>query len=436
MLKANALARPMNPDAVAGMLAIMNQTVAAVHDDERTYRVVLNARAATASTVFQMHMVEVTLKPALDYDLTDGQRAAVMAGFALHEVGHIRYGQTADDALLALVGPGKVTNAMRRLLNIAQDVHDESAAKRAFPGLAPAVDVAMWWLMRDVPVKACVLNGDTPERLNEASAAVRYPWTRTFDTPETQEWQEWWARWAERCHDATDSHTIAALTVEGMLKIRDRSGLDEQPVEQPVDEPQPTDETEPPDGPGGDTDGPDEGEDEDGEDEDGNKQGRQTTDEGEEPGEDEDVPGGSEPQPADDDTEPGDDKGGDKGEQGEPGDDATDDGDTDADDAPDAGPESGKGSKAPTNEGNAGDPNEATEGEDDVDPKGCSKPESDEDDGQQQYLADRVEAGRRESASVRTYVHGSSKYGQGNALRPAPGRRVKIISRQGNGWGS
>lgn len=132
--------------AVSALLDILTETVSALHDDAKPYRVILSQATASAGTQLNAKMVEIGSKPWRDTDLTTGQRAAVMAGLVLHEVGHIRFAQQYTRALNAQFGAAKVTHAIMALSNLAADCHDEKKVCDLFPGLSDAIRPTLWWL--------------------------------------------------------------------------------------------------------------------------------------------------------------------------------------------------------------------------------------------------------------------------------------------------
>jgi hypothetical protein len=309
-------------DAAVATLDILTQTVSALHDDAKTYAVVLSKTAATAGTLLERKVVEVGSKPMSDDTLTDGQKAAIMAGLALHEVGHIRYGRMWAGAVKRRFPEG-VTGAISALSNLAADVHDEAHVMNDFPGLAPAIDVTLWYVGGKDEVKPRSatqgLNESAQQRVNLAIAAVRYDWTVAWDSNSAREWLDWWRDWATRAYAADAPKQHAEVVAEAIAKVRafDPDPKPEKPQgpppcgpegppkksdgQQPRDDEQPkADEPEGESQPGGDT--------EDG-DEDGKGKGKDDTGDDEDGEEPSGGDGGDEPDTEDGD-EPGDETGG------------------------------------------------------------------------------------------------------------------------------
>lgn len=227
--------------AVAALLDVLTQTVSALHDDAKSYTVILNKAAATAGTLLEKRVVEVGSKPWRDAALTEGQKAAVMAGLALHEVGHIRYGRGWKAALTRHFGQSKVTPAILSLSNLAADCHDEAEVIAAFPGLADAIPVTLWWVADKGVSKPLGPLGTVPERVNAAISAARYSWSVDWDgSAEQTEWRQWWAAWAIRARQADRPSDHAVVVAEAIAKCRDIPAREEPPQqEQPQPQPQP-----------------------------------------------------------------------------------------------------------------------------------------------------------------------------------------------------
>lgn len=230
--------RRMTGAAASGLLTVLTQAVSALHDDAKAYTVVLSASAATAGTLLEKKVVQVGSKPMNDETLTDGQKAAVMAGLALHEVGHIRYARQNGAAVTRLFGADKVTGAIRTISNLAADMHDEALACEVFPGLAPAVAVTLWWVGnkgqldgRDVDE---MLVTSAIARVNAAILATRYPWQVEWDTTAAKDWLDWWTEWGERATKVERPKEHAEIVQEGIEKIRDFEPEPQDPPPGPV----------------------------------------------------------------------------------------------------------------------------------------------------------------------------------------------------------
>ena len=216
----------MTGHAVSALLDILTETVSALHDDAKPYRVILSQAAATAGTQLNAKMVEIGSKPWRDKDLTDGQRAAVMAGLVLHEVGHIRFAQQYTRALNVRFGAGKVTHAIMALSNLAADCHDEHKVCDLFPGLSDAIRPTLWWVgdkgMRsnDVFEVHTLLKQSIASRVNLAIAATRYPWQCDWSSPDGQAWLAWWRAWGKRAQSYKRPTDHAAIVQEAIDYVR------------------------------------------------------------------------------------------------------------------------------------------------------------------------------------------------------------------------
>ena len=409
--------RPSDHGASA-LLDVLTSTVAALHDDAKAYRVLLNKDAASAGTLLERRIVEVGSKPMSDTDLTDGQKAAVMMGLALHEVGHIRYSRAYRGAITRLFGAGNVTGAISTLSNLAADCHDEAEAMDAFPGLAPAIAVTLWWVggkgseSHDVD-----LDHSVQHRVNAAIAATRYPWQ--VDWPDTiggAEWLEWWVDWAKRARQAGQPKVHAAIVQEAIEKVRDFTPTPDQPQPDQPQQPQPQQQEQDEDG-----DQPMSG------------QPDMSDEQPEQPEQ------GSEPAPGDGDTDEQDTSG--EPEAGDADDDGSEaetvEGQSDGDDgheASESGAEadgSGQADGATTGNRDGDDAYDPSRDEDLPTDSPCVKDAAR--DEKQDYLlqqgAEVVTRGKREGMKRRVYHHKTSHFGSYKQ-----GRTVVAIPRKGKRW--
>ena len=406
MRKAGAFAKPdplglFPAHAVVALLDILTETVSALHDDAKPYRVILSQHSASAATALNAKLVEIGSKPWRDRDLTDGQKAAIMVGLALHEVGHIRFAQNNTRALNAQFGSANVTPAIMTLSNLASDHHDERAARDLFPGLSDAIRPVMWWVgdkgmrsydWRDVDAK---LNESIAERVNLAIAATRYPWQCEWTSGDGRTWLAWWADWAKRATLTRRPKDHALIVQEAIDKVRAFTPTHTPPPQPPQppgpcppegptqpprgDEPPPPPPPEPPKGEGRD--------------------------------------GRGNPVP------PGDDPGGEPGEKPE---------------GKEPTPPSGEEPDITVRQGSLGnaepDPSATFDDREDGamdDPCSTDKTKEVKVDAVLQSSYERAQRGTREGMRTRRYVHQASHWGKGDV---PDGRVVASIPRRGGRW--
>jgi hypothetical protein len=432
-------------DAVVALLDILTETVSALHDDAKPYRVILSERSASAATALEAKLVEIGSKPWRDDDLTEGQRAAVMAGLALHEVGHIRFSQQYTRALNAQFGTQNITNAIRTLSNLAADCHDELAARRLFPGLSDAIRPVLWWCgdkgMRrfDAYEADEMLTRSIADRVNLAIAAVRYPWQVDWSSPDGQTWMTWWTAWGKRAQSYVRPKDHAAIVQEAIDYVR--AFTPTQPPQPPPPPPprppkgkgegpgpggRPMDDDEPP------TEKPDGG---------GKGEGKG---EGGDESDDDDGGGGAEPpdDPLDEDI----DDGGDDPSDFDDEDDSDDDSDDDeegkdpteepvVDDPKPNNPKDDSDEPIDITQGSLGQEEDADSSFDDRedsdmdDPCATDKSKDPVSDAVLQSEYEKAQRGTREGLRRRRYVHQSSRWG-----RQAGGRVVTSHPRKGGRW--
>jgi hypothetical protein len=381
--------------AAAALLEVLTDAVSALHDDDKTYAVVLNAKNASASTTLERRLVEVGTKPLHDETLTHGQRAAVLGALALHEVGHIVFSREYAAAITRLFGRENVTGAIRGLSNLAADLHDEAAIVSKFPGLGEAIPVLNWWLGGGVNTTTApateVLVRSAADRVNLAIAACMYPWTVDWDSAEAVEWLDWWTDWAKRARAAGQPKVHAEVVKEAIEKVREANA----PTSRPEGPKKGPDGGCGPEGPGG------------------------KHLEGDPKYDDENKPKGDQPggdgEPKGDDEEPkGDQPGGQNGGKG----------DEPKGDEPKGDEPTQPGGSA-GGDGEGYDPDENKPVKDSCPKSAARDPQV---DSALQEAADKVTRGKREGMRRRTYDHTSSHY------HAYGGRTVVSIPRKGNRW--
>ena len=377
----------------AGLLDSLTNTVTALHDDSKPYQVITSKDAATAGTLMEKRIVEIGTKPWHDEDLTEGQRAAVMVGLVLHEVGHIRHGRGWQGALTRHFGKGNVTPAIALLSNLAADHHDETRVAGEFPGLAPALAVTLWWVGDKGKQKGTPDLSTVQTRINAAISATRYADNYDWSSPEAKAWLEWWADWAIEARDAHQPRKHAEVVEAAIRKCRDVA-KDEQP---------------------------DDAGDEPGE---SNEQGESNDSQAGQSSADDTPP----EQGASDDADEADES----GEQG----DGTGNGSEAGDDEPEQGSEPEQDDDAITGQqGSTGDPLDTAQPDEyKVNPEQACSTEQSRDytkDARLQKYAERGWKGQREGLRIRTYKHAASQfstYGDGR-------RKVTSVPWKGGRWG-
>lgn len=384
-------ANRMDGETAARLLDVLTSSVAALQDDTHPYRVVLSS-GGTAATDLANRIVQVSAEAMFDVDLTPGQRASILMGLVLHEVGHIRYHR--DTLPLVQATFGQPTRALSSISNIAADLHDERLAKQAFPGAADCVGVTLWYVggkgqkaRRSLDAALTTYAG----RINALVGITRYPFNVVVDTPAAERFARWARAWARRCER---SHTAAAH----VARIREALNVIGHPDETPdePDEPTPPQRGDKQGQPGQGTPQPGQGEPSEGEPEEGEGEG---SGEGDEQGEGEGSGSGSDEGEGDDDA---DGSGGGDGESDEPSDSDVDGDDDWGDDTHSPG-STGGGSIKPRDL--------AAEQDTDIDPAdACTgqKARQERDwnrDASLQDGAQRHQKGQRESRNRRTYKH-------------------------------
>ena len=210
--------------------------------------------------------------------------AAVLTGFAVHEIGH-----TKNVGIINAVKaewPGKKLPAV--LGNIIEDMVLEARVIERFAGLRDVFTPTFEWVAKETcPTTPLKWGGSTGHKVNIAGQIVRYrPYVTFTADAETQRQLRWWDEWGAAV-------TASMTPAEGVEHVRAALAHIHEPLE---DEPEPE---------GGDTEGED-GETEDGDGEPGEGKGKNPGPEGE--------PGIPDEDDDDDDTEGDDGDGDDDGE--------------------------------------------------------------------------------------------------------------------------
>jgi len=222
--------------------------------------------------------IVVSVKPLLDAKPGDSLAdvAAIMTGFAVHEVGH-----TKLDFFTAVNKrwPGK--SLPKVITNIIEDVVLELRTVERFPGFADHGDgnvfrpTLEWVAKQTCPTYPLKWKGSTGHKVNVVGQILRYKEFVTFsDDKATAEAVEWVERWAEAITPALGPSGCVSL-VSDLLDYMKATLADEA-----ADEPEPTPDL--PDFPSGDTGQtiPNEDDDTEGDDGDGDSDGDDEGDDG------------------------------------------------------------------------------------------------------------------------------------------------------------
>jgi hypothetical protein len=280
-----------------GMLDAIQTVVDVIADDENTGYAVHFAPTMSAFTEHQKRQIVISGLPLLaspvGTPLTD--IAAILTGFAVHEVGHTRRVGIIDAARAEW--PGKILP--KTLANVIEDVVLELRTIRNYAGFRDIFAPTLAWVAEATcPKHTLVWEGTTGHKVNLVGQIVRYrPFVTFGEDAVTVAELQWWDEWASRI--------VVDLTPEGGVQmVRDAlAHLAAQREAEPVEPPPGEGEGE---GPGGQS-LPDE--------EDDSTEGGQPTD---------DEPQGDEPE-------------GETDEGGQPGGDNDDDADTEGGDGEDDG---------------------------------------------------------------------------------------------------
>jgi hypothetical protein len=224
---------PTDPEEQA-MLAVRMldavQTIADVLMDEgMRYRVGF-ADLDTAYSDHTLRQIVISAKPMTEGGRPFDEIAAIMTGFAVHEIGHTKNRELAFSKAVHAEWPGKVTP--HRLANILGDVRLEAAIVARFAGLRDVFVPTMVWVADKVSPKHEIAYGKTlHDRLNFVGQAVRYPDVTKFAAdPETQSQLRWWQDWGA-VDDGTDNDAMLQRVRDGLARVRD--GAEHEPVAPP-----------------------------------------------------------------------------------------------------------------------------------------------------------------------------------------------------------
>ena len=202
--------------SLAAILDAVRSTVAGLHSDAEIYAVGFHPTMVTAGTSYAGRNVLIGAKPLMDRSLTEGQRAAILAGASLHETGHINHSQPYREAVDARWPESHPDTSIAHFVNNAgEDNRIEALQSSMYPGLVAALQTAAWYFGEanargieatglSVPFPAVAATPN--DRRSCVVQAVRYPWQCIWThSPEAQAAFEYLRGWADRM---ASPHTV------------------------------------------------------------------------------------------------------------------------------------------------------------------------------------------------------------------------------------
>jgi hypothetical protein len=345
------------PQIGMAMLNCVQTVVDVIADKDNNGYTVGFAPTVTAFTEHKKRQIVISGTPLFTAPVGTPLRdiAAILTGFAVHEVGHTRKIGIIDAARAEW--PGKVIP--KTLANMIEDVVLEERTIRRYAGFREVFRPTLEYVARVAsPAYDLAWEGSTGHKVNLVGQIVRYrEFVRFANDPVTQQELLWWEEWtAKITYDLTPKGGVA-LIHEALDRLHSQRETNETDEEPPVQPPLPPkgegeplgppkdglpdeeDDDEPKPKPGEGKGEPTEGGDDDGDDE---PTEGEDGDDGDGDGEDGDTEGGSE---GDGDSEPDDDTEGGDGEGGSD-DDGDTEGETDGDPDNDGQPGEGDGENA------------------------------------------------------------------------------------------
>ncbi len=181
---------------VAAIVAATTSAVAALHADKSLYRATFDSAVSTAGTSYDQKLVVIGAKPLTDPALTNGQRAAIVAGASLHETGHINHSQAFGDAVDKVWPDDHPDKSLvESASNIGDDNRIEARQLDTYGGLVAALEAATWYFSRiqaegliaaGYPVPAPVFLDTIENRRRAFILALRVPWLGEWSGSETE----------------------------------------------------------------------------------------------------------------------------------------------------------------------------------------------------------------------------------------------------------
>ena len=206
------------------------QTIVDVLSDQSVRYKASFAAADTAYTDHSTKTITITAKPMIEGGRPLDEIAAILTGFAVHEVGHTKEREREFSMAVRAEWPGKVTP--HRLANILSDVRLEATVIARFAGLHDVFVPTMEWVADSTCPSGRISYGKTlHDRLNFVGQAVRYSQFVDFaQDPETQSQLRWWQEWGDVSAD-TDNETMLRLVREAIDHVRE--GAEYEPTPPP-----------------------------------------------------------------------------------------------------------------------------------------------------------------------------------------------------------
>jgi hypothetical protein len=132
---------------LATILDTVRSTVASIHDDPHTFGVQFGSQVI-AMTEFDKFLVTIGSRALSDESLTNGQRAAILTGLALHETGHVSFSLAFTKAIEGAFGGTPDAGLAFGLANVGEDNRIERLQRSRFGGLIVAHDTATWYVSK------------------------------------------------------------------------------------------------------------------------------------------------------------------------------------------------------------------------------------------------------------------------------------------------
>ena len=206
-------------DAGMRMLDCLQTVVDVLADDVNTgYRVGF-ANTASAFTSHKERRIVISGLPLTKAQPGTPYRdiAAVLTGFAVHEIGHTKRPGIID--AVRKEWPGKTLPGT--LANIIEDVVLEARTVERYLGLTDVFEPTFEWVARETcPTHTLVWKGSTGHKVNIVGQVVRYRDYVTFGAdPATQDALGFFTDWADRINAKTTPRQGVELVREALAYI-------------------------------------------------------------------------------------------------------------------------------------------------------------------------------------------------------------------------
>jgi hypothetical protein len=314
------------PQIALDMLNAVQTVVDVIADEANHGYAVSFAPTPSAFTEHQKRQIVISGMPLFAATIGTPLRdvAAILTGFAVHEVGHTRRIGIID--AVRAEWPGK--KLPKVLANVIEDVVLEERTIQRYAGFRDVFTPTLEWVAEQTcPKHTLVWEGSTGHKVNLVGQIVRYePFVTFADDAVTKGELRWWKEWAARITADLTPKGGVEMVREALARLaaqREQGETEEQPEppKPPKGEGEPIgdsgqnlpDEEDEPDDDGGDTEGEGNGEAEgDGDDTEGDGDGS----DGDESDEDGGTEGGGDSDEDGDDETEGPDGGGNPGPKG------------------------------------------------------------------------------------------------------------------------